>query len=259
MPWTFAHPAAVLPLRSACPRWLSFPGLLVGSITPDVGYYFGQLSLAAFAHTLPGLIIFCVPVGLALLAVFTSFAGPLTVLLPSPHRSLVRSTLQEPKRTAAVLIATATLSILIGAATHVVWDSFTHANRWGVALVPILNWEVLLAGDRQIRFFNILQHASTALGLIAIAVLYWRAVGARREVPIQTTQLVQEKQRKHLLLACIVLSVLLGMLIASLLTSLTEPAYVSRVVVRAVVWSTVGFALMFVACSLTWWRWRGDA
>lgn len=259
MPWTFAHPAAVLPLRSACPRWLSFPGLLVGSITPDVGYYFGLLSLAGFAHTPLGLIIFCLPVGLAILAALTCFAGPLTILLPVPHRSLVRCTLQEPKRTATALVAIATLSVLIGAATHVVWDAFTHANRWGVTHVPILNLNILVAGVRQIRLFNVLQHASTALGLITMAVLYWRAIRAWREAPTQAITQMQDKQRKRLLLACIVLSVLLGMLIASSLTSFTEPAYLSRVVVRTVVWSTVCFVSLFVACSFTWWYWRGDA
>ncbi|MFX7840593.1 DUF4184 family protein, partial [Acinetobacter baumannii] len=29
MPWTFAHPAAMLPLRRLCPRWLSWPALVL--------------------------------------------------------------------------------------------------------------------------------------------------------------------------------------------------------------------------------------
>ena len=35
MPFTLAHPAAVLPLR----RHLWFPGLVAGAVAPDVGYY----------------------------------------------------------------------------------------------------------------------------------------------------------------------------------------------------------------------------
>jgi WD40 repeat protein len=37
MPWTFAHPAAVLPLRKFCADRLSFAGLVVGSVSPDIG------------------------------------------------------------------------------------------------------------------------------------------------------------------------------------------------------------------------------
>jgi hypothetical protein len=37
MPWTFAHAAAVLPLRRCCPRRLHFPALVIGSLTPDFG------------------------------------------------------------------------------------------------------------------------------------------------------------------------------------------------------------------------------
>src|ERR1700744_2163138 len=35
MPWTFAHPAAVLPLRKALRSRLSFCALVVGSMSPD--------------------------------------------------------------------------------------------------------------------------------------------------------------------------------------------------------------------------------
>ncbi|MBA3727450.1 MAG: DUF4184 family protein, partial [Armatimonadetes bacterium] len=38
MPWTFSHPAAVLPLRRLCPQSLDFAALVIGSTTPDIGY-----------------------------------------------------------------------------------------------------------------------------------------------------------------------------------------------------------------------------
>jgi hypothetical protein len=37
MRWTIAHPAAVLPLRRLCPRFLSCPALIVDSVAPDIG------------------------------------------------------------------------------------------------------------------------------------------------------------------------------------------------------------------------------
>ena len=48
MPFPLAHPAAVLPFRRYCSRWLNFPALVIGSLVPDLGYLFPpiQRSLA---------------------------------------------------------------------------------------------------------------------------------------------------------------------------------------------------------------------
>jgi Domain of unknown function (DUF4184) len=50
MPWTLAHPAAVLPLRPLCPHRLSFGALVVGSVSPDIGYYVSCFDLARAAR-----------------------------------------------------------------------------------------------------------------------------------------------------------------------------------------------------------------
>src|SRR5437762_2617545 len=54
MPFPLAHPAAVLPLRRYCPRFLSFPALVIGSIAPDFGYCFGDLNVEDLSHRSPG-------------------------------------------------------------------------------------------------------------------------------------------------------------------------------------------------------------
>ena len=86
MPWTFAHPAAVLPLRRFCPSPLNLAGLIVGSLTPDFGYYIGSSELALFAHSLVGSVYACLPAGLVLLIVFYIVRTPLCFMLPEPHR-----------------------------------------------------------------------------------------------------------------------------------------------------------------------------
>ena len=63
MPFPLAHPAAVLPLRRFCPGRLSFLALVIGSVVPDVAYCFGPLDVDVFAHTLPGSLVFCLPMG----------------------------------------------------------------------------------------------------------------------------------------------------------------------------------------------------
>lgn len=68
------------------------------------------------------------------------------------------------------------LSTLLGVVSHIVWDAFTHADRWGVGLVPALDeeWGPLLG-------FKWLQYGSGVLGL---GVLGWYAIRwlSRREV-----------------------------------------------------------------------------
>jgi Domain of unknown function (DUF4184) len=91
MPWTFAHPAAVLPLHKLGLKHLSFGGLVVGSISPNIGYYIGRFDLAAIAHTSLGLFILCLPTGLILFALVRVLHLPVANVLPEPHQSALSS------------------------------------------------------------------------------------------------------------------------------------------------------------------------
>jgi uncharacterized membrane protein YfcA len=256
MPWTFAHPAAIAPLRSLCPRWLSFPALILGAMAPDISYYIGMHGRwRAFCHTPEGILTTCLPVCLLLLALLLRFAGPLTVLLPEPHRSLVRGQLQPPPHPAWRAFAVAALSVLIGAATHVLWDSFTHEGRWGAELLPALDEPLLEAMDRPFHVTHLLQHLSTVVGVAALIVLYRRALRARpRPEPAPL-----DAQRRRLLLACLVTASVVGAASAWALTPASMPAYTSHRLVRTVVWSTSCLAVLLVIASAAWWRRRGDA
>ncbi len=256
MPWTFAHPAAILPLRSLCPRWLSWPGLILGSMAPDLSYYVGLHGRAsAFCHTPQGVVTVCLPLSLLMLALLLRFARPLTVLLPEPHRTVVRGQLQRPAGATWAILGAAVLSILLGAASHVLWDSFTHPGRWGSEVLPWLNHPAFEAIDRQFRVATLLQHLSTAAGVIALAVVYRTALRARRAVvPARG-----HKQRQRLLLALGACAAVVGAGSAYALTAATEPAYASHLLVRSVVWSSSCFATLFVIGSWAWWQRHGDA
>src|SRR5882672_6336607 len=68
MPFTLAHPAAVLPLR----RWprLDFVALVIGSMTPDFGYYLLLPDMRLETHSFAGSLETCLPVGLLLVLLF---------------------------------------------------------------------------------------------------------------------------------------------------------------------------------------------
>jgi hypothetical protein len=86
MPWTLSHPAIVLPLRRFSPQPLDFAALVIGSMTPDIGFYIDRFDLSTFAHTLPGSFLACLPTGVILLFFYYLFCRPVCYALPSPHR-----------------------------------------------------------------------------------------------------------------------------------------------------------------------------
>jgi Domain of unknown function (DUF4184) len=172
MPWTFAHPAAVLPFRKLGLKNLSFGGLVVGSISPDIGYYIGRFDLAALAHTTLGVLMLCLPTGLVLFALVRALHRPVAKVLPEPHRSALLSMPQVPSLTSLRFVFAIAVSIIIGAMTHNAWDSFTHPTGYMVAKLPLLRESVWMLGNRNVRVYELLQHASTLFGLVVIVMAY---------------------------------------------------------------------------------------
>jgi hypothetical protein len=56
------------------------------------------------------------------------------------------------------------LALVVGAATHVLWDEFTHAEGWGPAHVAVLRVEV-----GGLRGYDWAQYGSGVLGALALA------------------------------------------------------------------------------------------
>jgi Domain of unknown function (DUF4184) len=172
MPWTLSHPAAVLPLRRFSPQPLDFAALVIGSTTPDIGFYIGRFDLATFAHTLPGSFLACLPTGVVLLFFYYLFCRPVCYALPSPHRQallpLCPDFPTEPIRWGIIL-----LSLLLGAWTHNFWDAFTHEHGWFVDRIPWLQQPVLQIGSTTVYMFLVLQELSTVVGFAIVVFAYW--------------------------------------------------------------------------------------
>lgn len=172
MPWTLSHPAAILPLRRLTPKPLSFAALVVGSMTPDIGYYIGRFDLANFAHTLPGSFDACLPTGVIMLCVFYLFSRPVCYALPSPHRqSLLPLCSDFPldvKRWGILLV-----SLLLGAWTHNFWDAFTHEHGWFVDRIFWLQQPLVRLRYTTVHVYLALQEGSTIVGFVIVAVAYW--------------------------------------------------------------------------------------
>lgn len=170
MPFPLAHPAAVLPLRRYCPRVLSFPALLIGSLSPDLGYCLSPLHAHEFAHEWLGIFGFCLPAGLLALWLFYRFRSPVVASLPERCRRVLLPLCRRPPAPVRVLV----LSVLIGAATHVLWDSFTHREGWFVQRVGVLQDPIAAFGGRQVRVFHLLWYACSFGGVAWLCLAYER-------------------------------------------------------------------------------------
>src|SRR5690242_6367039 len=121
MPLTTSHPAAVLPLKRFTPNPLDLAALVIGSMTPDAGYFIGERHFAKMAHYPIGTILLDIPTGLVLLGLFYLVRRELCYILPAPHRNqLTPLAHQKPTFTFPALLI-ATFSILLGAWTHIIW------------------------------------------------------------------------------------------------------------------------------------------
>jgi len=185
VPLTFAHPAAAVPMT----RW-GFPlsTLVVGSMAPDFVYFLKLFPHGHFGHTLPGLLLFCLPVSLGVLWVFHRILTPsLVALSPTSGQARFVPLLDKPfyftPFSRFVMVA---LGILLGSSTHIVWDAFTHAGDWGVAIFPGIGRTVALGPIGEVHGYTIGQYGSTLVGLallIAWFVIWWRDAPRRNVRP----------------------------------------------------------------------------
>jgi hypothetical protein len=206
MPWTFAHPAAVIPLRRYCPAPLNFPALVIGSMIPDVGYHVLRKDIASYAHSLEGSLLVCLPAGLLLLAVLCMLRKPLWYLLPEPHRTAFAPVVAADPSLRRGTVIGAGISILLGAWTHIAWDSLTHRNGWIALRVALLQEPVFQLNGVDFPLYHLLQHLSSYLGVAAIVISYSRWL---RRAPVSVAYFQREDIWRYLLLAAIAAAAIL--------------------------------------------------
>ena len=165
MPITPAHAAAAWPVHRAWRR-MPLSALVIGTLSPDMEYVLRLEPRGKFAHSPAGLVVFCVPVTLLLWWAWRALVRPALVPLlpPGPRRA---AEAPPPGRRGDVL-PLAIFAALIGAATHVLWDGFTHQDGWAVALWPVLEQRAF--GPNSQPWFSLFQYASSVLGLVIVAI-----------------------------------------------------------------------------------------
>ncbi|MEV3991760.1 DUF4184 family protein [Streptomyces sp. NPDC049837] len=189
MPFTLSHAAAVLPgiRRSGTGRGpLAASALVMGSFSPDMTYFAdtaipGAMLFGDVTHSLLGVLTVDVLIAAALVAVWLMVREPLLALVPARWQGRVHALVRGEswrERQPAGLAVRFYVSAVIGAATHVVWDLFTHADRWGMKVLPVLG--EVVAG------FPMYLYAQYGGSAVALVVLVWFVGGALRRIPPET-------------------------------------------------------------------------
>ncbi|MER7484614.1 DUF4184 family protein [Streptomyces sp. NPDC126497] len=182
MPFTLSHAAAVLPAvrTDGSGRGPLVPAVLVaGSFAPDMTYYAasvhaGAMGFGDVTHAFRGVFTVDVLIAWALVGLWLLVREPLVALLPRDRQGRVAALLRcgAPRaRLRPSSVARWYVSAVAGASTHVVWDAFTHLDRWGMRVFPVLGEEV--AGS---PLYWYLQYGGSAVAAVVIALFVARAL-----------------------------------------------------------------------------------
>ena len=154
MPFTGSHPAAVLPFLGTP---LPASALVIGSMAPDIPYYL-PFQPALYTHTALSIVTTDLLLGALAWSVWHGLLAP--PALSAAPRALRARLADVPlglstrlSGTRSVLLAVGAL--VLGSATHVLWDEFTHPRRWGTEHLPALaeNWGPL-PGYRWLQYLS---------------------------------------------------------------------------------------------------------
>ncbi|MGZ9587174.1 DUF4184 family protein [Paenibacillus marinisediminis] len=253
MPFTFAHPIYIAPLKALKPAYVSMTGLVLGAMAPDLEYFIALEPHQWIGHSAAGLFFEAIPLSI-LLAYWFHHVVKLALsrhlpswwdldqrayMLASGPRWGLRSF-----KDWAVFIG----SVIVGFYSHIGLDAFTHVSG---AMVTQLPWlKATVAGG--VPVYKLLQHGLSLLGMLLelLVLLYFLRRSGRVAAPDQgngATQgaYIRPSVRGKLLywgIACAIMCVTLAL---KLLLS-TSGNWIGAVVVAPI----SGLALGITAASL---------
>jgi hypothetical protein len=207
MPFTPSHVIAAVPLRRLLARRAVTSALVIGTMVPDFRHFIPVIPGRAHlpTHHLSALIWFALPVGLFTYFVFERLLrAPATALLPVFVRQRMGPLLATPAPAERPPLADVALSLIIGAASHILWDMFTHRRMLVTDAFPSFFYRVFYRrGTWELFGYGIMQHASSLVGLLLLAA-WWRRWIARQTVDVTIGPGATPDERKVALLVAVV-------------------------------------------------------
>ncbi|MGF7057478.1 DUF4184 family protein [Brassicibacter mesophilus] len=169
MPFTFSHPAMIIPIKEKWKRYSSLTGLALGSMSPDFEYFIRLAPIGRIGHEISSFLYFNLPISLLLAYIFHYIVKEQLILnAPKPISSRYYwMTTQDWKLTSLKEFSIFIYSIFIGMVSHIFWDSFTHKSGYFVNQISLLSRQIEII-NHSVPIYKILQHGSTILGFAVI-------------------------------------------------------------------------------------------
>jgi len=148
--------------------------LVVGCFAPDFAHLIWLKPHSSYGHTLSGIFFLDLPVSLAMLWLFHAYAKyPLLMFLPGAVRQRLKDGTAAFSFWPLARLMLILLSILIGIATHIAWDSFTHRDTWPYEYWKLLRLNVQLPVTGSLAVYKLLEYGSSLFGIAVLAIWTW--------------------------------------------------------------------------------------
>lgn len=132
MPFTPAHAIVAKPLTKVLPG-VSGAAIAAGAMAPDLEFFWHLESHRTIGHLWPGALTLSLPLGaLALLFWYVYLRPGVIALMPKPLEGVI-----APRGLSRRDILPSVAGLLVGVATHIVWDLFTHGESYGAQLLGL--------------------------------------------------------------------------------------------------------------------------
>lgn len=247
MPFTFAHPAAVIPLHRILRHHGVLSALVIGSMVPDFQNFLPFDVDRSESHSIAGMFWFCLPIGLVAYLLFhLVMKQPLRELLPpgvavrlgAPQAKLL------PSASGPMIL----LSLLLGIATHLFWDAFTHYSVFTLVIFPGLSTHLFSVGEYHFYPYKLLQHGSTLAGSLLVWYWIWRSLQRPALPHVPPPALLAPRRRRTIIGILLTAPPLIGLAMAAHAFSISYGTMAFKDVVREAVVTTISsFGLLVIA------------
>jgi hypothetical protein len=156
--------------------------MVVGCLSPDFEYFFRLAPGGGYGHTWLGVLVMDLPLSLLVLWFYEGYGkvGLYTIapgLFPFREEELEARPVARGLSQWMVVI----VSILLGATTHIVWDSFTHNHFWPYTHIAFLRASLPTLFGHEFRMYGFLQFASSVVGMVVLFAMWVKWIGNMKE------------------------------------------------------------------------------
>ncbi len=254
MPFTFAHPAASIPLLRPLGRYGVLSALVIGGIGPDLTYFLPFIVARDASHSPSGFFLISLPAGvICYLLLHHFYKEPLFALFPilrnlDQHQG---DDLPRLTRWTAVFI-----SLVCGNLTHYAWDSITHSDTLAFNAFPFLGTRLFTIGVYPVYLFSLLQYASGMLGLVFVLIWFIRWIRQSARSGQTHKSDLPMNWRIFIITALILVPVLSGILVGAVVSVNETGLRIIRLFTTTAIFVAFpAFAMLFSLYS-AWWHFK---